>query len=616
MISKGTAHNNGAKLARYMVTGKEGERAELWKLFGFASDNIADAFRDVQIMAAGTKCQQPFFHVQVRTPEGEELTRDQWGHVAKRIQSILGLNGQPGAISFHIDEATGHEHMHLAISRIDQDTLTARALPFFKRRLKEVSRELEKELGLTIVTNERIGPIKYAPTRAEEEQARRLGVDIREIRQTIRNCYDRSDCGRSFEAALAPEGLILTQGDRRDFMVIDAEGGMHALGKRILGVTATQIRNRLSDLDRDQLPGVEQARSHVAEREIARQREKREKMADPDREEMRWQNSLARAAIRKEKVERQFVEPRERKGEARNRPEPGSRGEKRWPITPPMAEPIRTYARYHFEGAAHDTTRPQPEQAMPEKLRGAAAHIWTAWRQSDSAKAFAAALDEKGIVLAAVTKEEAARSHMDAEFAKAVSNRATRYREGEIVAVSPSFRLYKLNERTTGEGRAGVEKFLRLLDRSPLQGIEATKQMMHDRAEQRQAAAQLFSLLDPVKQAKPRAIDTRPTGRPGQATGKNENLKIPPRALGNAAVGAVGKVLDVAARALESLFAPTLTPGQVREGQKAVNRREVEAEHRIDFSSYTAEMAQQRQREEQDRETTRQRERERGGRER
>ena len=31
MIAKGTTHNKGAKLARYLTTGKEGERAELWE---------------------------------------------------------------------------------------------------------------------------------------------------------------------------------------------------------------------------------------------------------------------------------------------------------------------------------------------------------------------------------------------------------------------------------------------------------------------------------------------------------------------------------------------------------------------------------------------------------
>lgn len=66
MISKGTTHNNGVRLAAYMTTGKDGERSDLWQLRGFEATNIKDAFREVQIMAAGTRCRQPFFHVQVR----------------------------------------------------------------------------------------------------------------------------------------------------------------------------------------------------------------------------------------------------------------------------------------------------------------------------------------------------------------------------------------------------------------------------------------------------------------------------------------------------------------------------------------------------------------------
>jgi hypothetical protein len=269
MIAKGTAHNNGGKLARYMTTGKEGERAELWQLRGFEADNIKDAFRDVHVMAEGTRCKQPFLHVQVRNPEGETLSRDQWERVADRIESKLGLSGQPRAVAFHKDEKTGHEHMHLAWSRIDQDTLKAIPLPFFKYRLKAVSRELEIELDLTRVKNERDGPV-LAPKRDEYEQARRLGVDIHDVRKTIRDCYDRSDCGRSFEAALAHKGLLLSQGDRRDFVVIDPQGGMHALGKRILGVSARETREKLSDLVREHIPTVEQVRAHL-QQQSARQ---------------------------------------------------------------------------------------------------------------------------------------------------------------------------------------------------------------------------------------------------------------------------------------------------------------------------------------------------------
>src|SRR5271170_4681067 len=122
MIAKGTTHDNGGKLATYLVHGKPGERAELWQLRGFASDQIKDAFRSVHVIAEATRCEQPLFHVQVRNPAGEHLDRPQWEHVADRIESKLGLTDQPRAIAFHRDDATGHEHMHIGWSRIDEIT--------------------------------------------------------------------------------------------------------------------------------------------------------------------------------------------------------------------------------------------------------------------------------------------------------------------------------------------------------------------------------------------------------------------------------------------------------------------------------------------------------------
>jgi Ti-type conjugative transfer relaxase TraA len=263
MIAKGTPHNNGAKLAAYLTTGKDNEKATLWELRGFASEDIREAFRSVHVMAeAIPQLEQPFFHVQVRNPEGETLTREQWMRVANRIEAKLGLTGQPRAIAFHENSDTGHEHMHLAWSRIDEETLTARHLPFYKLRLKEVCRELEIDLGLTRITDERRGPV-MAPLRYEHEQARRLGIDIHEVRASIRACWDHSDNGRSFVAALADKGLILARGERRGFIAVDPAGGMHALGKRILGHSAEEVRARLSDIDRQKLPTVEQAREQL-----------------------------------------------------------------------------------------------------------------------------------------------------------------------------------------------------------------------------------------------------------------------------------------------------------------------------------------------------------------
>ena len=384
MIAKGTTHDNGGKLATYLVNGKPGERAELWQLRGFASDQIKEAFRSVHVMADATRCEQPLFHVQVRNPAGEHLARQQWERVADRIEGKLGLTDQPRAIAFHRDEETGDEHMHIGWSRIDEMTMTAKALPFFKLRLKEVSRELETELGLTPVRSERAGVV-MAPKRDEDEQARRLGVDIRDVRSTIRECWERSDNGHSFVAALASQNLVLAKGDKRDFMAVDHQGGMHALGKRILGSTAGEVRARMSDLDRERLPTVEQARDQLPVR-----RELVAEMTITPGEDAAAKDGMAKAA---------------RENTIRKTPEPQSAI---------LAQPER-------EG---DRT---------------AAEIGIAFRSSRNASEFTAAIGHSGIRLAVVTAAEAKQqdTYRVGEFV-AVNQSGQVYRlEESAVGLSP-----------------------------------------------------------------------------------------------------------------------------------------------------------------------------------
>lgn len=259
MIAKGTTHNNGARLAAYLVNSKDDERAELAELRGFAESDIVDAFRSVHVMAEATHCEKPFYHCQVRTPDGEELTPEQWREVADRLEKKLGLDDQPRAVAFH--DKDGHRHMHVAWSRIDEETLTAKELKFDHRKLMEACREIEHDLGLTPVRSDRPEQELPAPSREEYEQARRLGVDIHDTRATIRDCWERSDNGQSFMTALDEQGLTLAKGDRRDFVVIDQEGGLHALGKRVLGVPAPEMRATLGDLDRGSLPSIAEARA-------------------------------------------------------------------------------------------------------------------------------------------------------------------------------------------------------------------------------------------------------------------------------------------------------------------------------------------------------------------
>jgi len=777
MICKGTTHNNGARLASYITTGKKGERAELWELRGFEATDIKDAFRDVHVMADGTKCEQPFFHVQVRNREGETLTRQQWEHTADRIERMLGLKDQPRAIAFHIDEQSGCEHMHVVWSRIHEETLTAIPLPFFKDRLKKLSRELEMHFALDPVTNQREGQIKYAPTRAEEEQARRLGLNIHDVRNTIRACYERSDCGASFQAALEHEGMALAQGERRDFVVIDEAGGIHALGKRILDVTAAKVRDRLSDLSRDELPTIEMARAFVHDLGLAKNGTGMPAQPwDRDREDRAWQEAVINAAIKKEEAERNFVESAERvrgpegsrktefgrDGQGTSAPpdlgrtaaeirlaysltntgqefadaledrglilacmtEADARRLNKWErqrlkeqqeaagveqtgnernpkqskdryragelvvvnqygdiyqltanntgdglkarnehlsdidrsplLSVSAAESVMKALQQHrqeerqveaqqarnernapvappkhqswpaFDRAAEDATHDR----RAENLKGAAAQVWAAWRQSDSDKAitaassektvsfsvptkeaFAASLDEKGIMFARTTKEEAERSQTQAAFAKEIGRYAPRFKEGEIVIVSEPRPECQRNGEIIEPSRVQkldpslAEKFVKHLEtRSQLQGVDATLKLSNLRAQQRSAEI-AEKRMDSA--TSPRDFSRTVSGNIRRSVG-----------VGNHTLRAIAKTVDAVGNAVESLFAPTLTPQQIREAERTNLRREAEAESSMDLSRYTAERTHHTQQQENEREAERQRQRDRGGRER
>jgi hypothetical protein len=265
MIVKGNLHANGQKLAAYLITGKMGERAELVELRGFAFPDMRAAFIGVHTHAAATQCVKPFFHSYVRLPENEELFREQWQHIADRIEKQLGFDGQSRAIAFH-HQPGGNTHMHIAWSRIDLEQRRARDPGLYKNKLKEISRQLECELGLTRISSEwPAGSKTRAPGRKEFEQARRLGTDLSGIREVIRTCWDIAENGRSFMTALAMRGLVLARGERRDFVVLDHAGGLHALSKRITGAKAAEIRARLADLDPTTLPSVSQAKTEQAE---------------------------------------------------------------------------------------------------------------------------------------------------------------------------------------------------------------------------------------------------------------------------------------------------------------------------------------------------------------
>src|ERR1700684_3275691 len=205
MIAKGNPHGDGGKLARYLMTGENGEIAQLLETRGledFSRDPV-EAFERMQQLADNrTKSPLPFFHTQTRLPHGENLTDAQLLQVADRQEKRLGFTGQPRIASVHI-LPNGDRHLHVGWFRIDRETMQAIDPGLFKNHLKYLCRKLEKEFCLQEVSNFRKPEdLARAASRKEQEEARRLGTDDRAIRTTILNCLEAADGGKAFRAAL------------------------------------------------------------------------------------------------------------------------------------------------------------------------------------------------------------------------------------------------------------------------------------------------------------------------------------------------------------------------------------------------------------------------------
>lgn len=145
-------------------------------------------------------------------------------------------------------------------------------LPFFKIRLNSLSKELFLEHGWTPPDGYRENgwknPLNF--TLAEWQQAKRIDLDPREIKQVFRDAWERSDNLPSFKAALEDRGYFLARGDQRGFVATDIHGEVYSVA-RMAGVKTKELQSRLGSPQL--LPSVNEAKADTHERISARLRE-------------------------------------------------------------------------------------------------------------------------------------------------------------------------------------------------------------------------------------------------------------------------------------------------------------------------------------------------------
>lgn len=254
MILKGAQRGHAKKLAVHLLNSKENDHVEVHSVIGFLSNDVTMAFKEVQAIAKGTKCSQPFFSVALNPPANVTVTIEDFEKAIAKIEDMHGLTGQPRIVIFH--EKEGRRHAHAVWSRIDAQSMKAIELPFFKNKLRHVSKELFFEhqwrMPKGLVDSEARNPTNVTLT--EWQQAKRLSKNAIDEKMLIRECWASSDTPSIFQAALKGRGYTLAQGNRRSHVVVSHDGQIFALA-RCIGLKTKQVRERLGDAA--QFPDVE-----------------------------------------------------------------------------------------------------------------------------------------------------------------------------------------------------------------------------------------------------------------------------------------------------------------------------------------------------------------------
>ena len=267
MITKGGAKNNAKFYVKHLQRVDTNERVHVAETRGFAIEgDVEAAFQDIMGIAAGTKCKNPFYVVSINPDEDERLTPAQWQKAVDIVEHRLGLDGQARIVIEH--EKNGRVHQHAVWSRIDLATMGVISDSFNYQKHEQASREIEEAFGLrhvdSVLTKDRDSERpERRPADWESFRAADTRIDPHRMKAEITTLWNAADSGISFHAALTDAGYILARGDRRDFVLIDSAGDDHSLARRISGVKAADIRERLSDVDRDSLPSVAEAREQA-----------------------------------------------------------------------------------------------------------------------------------------------------------------------------------------------------------------------------------------------------------------------------------------------------------------------------------------------------------------
>lgn len=226
---------------------KDPEKA--FNLMAFTAMHQDELKRKSGVKSTGRKLQKPVFSFSLAWHPEQSPDKNHMLETAKSAVESLGLSKHQAVYVAHNDEP--QKHVHVIINRVDFETGKAASLSRSKTRLSEWAREYEKTHGKI-----------YCQQREENAQKREQGSGKKYCDPVIEQAWKYSDNGKTFVAALKEQGYHLAQGNKR-IIVVDPWGKTQNPVRSLEGVKAKTFRDRLNDIDLNQLPNADRLQKEI-----------------------------------------------------------------------------------------------------------------------------------------------------------------------------------------------------------------------------------------------------------------------------------------------------------------------------------------------------------------
>lgn len=261
MILKGNQRGGGRQMALHLLNADQNEHVNVHEVSGFMAGDVLGALNEAYALSKGTKCTQFMYSLSLSPPENEKVSIQTFEETLDRIEKKLKLDGQPRVVVFH--EKEGRRHAHCVWSRIDSIEMKAINMSHDHRKLNDISKSLFIEHGWELPNGfkdkSKKNPLNY--TRAEWQQAARIGRKASDIKRELQESWAVSDNRKGFENALRESGYYLARGDKRGYVAVDIHGEIYSLTKK-LSVKTKELEVRLGKTET--LPSVSETKDKIS----------------------------------------------------------------------------------------------------------------------------------------------------------------------------------------------------------------------------------------------------------------------------------------------------------------------------------------------------------------